>query len=92
LNVPAQHLLCEAAPARLVGCRSPVVERNLILLDVSLNGMVRPRSCPPVANLARGSKDNEHAMSQNLNSAVAVIGIDIGKKRTCGAREIAEDR
>src|SRR6516225_3593215 len=34
---------------------------------------------PPVTNLARGSKDKEHAMSQNLNSAVAVIGIDIGK-------------
>src|SRR5947199_5234433 len=34
---------------------------------------------PPATNLARGSKDKEHAMSQNLNSAVAVIGIDIGK-------------
>jgi transposase len=29
--------------------------------------------------LARGAKDKEHAMSQNLNNAVAVIGIDIGK-------------
>ena len=46
---------------------------------MSANGMVRPCSCPPVTNLARGSKDKEHAMSQNLNSAVAVIGIDIGK-------------
>src|SRR5947199_8606061 len=34
---------------------------------------------PPATNLARGSKDKEHAMSQNLNSAVAVVGIDIGK-------------
>src|ERR1700758_2209374 len=34
---------------------------------------------PPGTNLARGSKDKEHAMSQNLNNAVAVIGIDIGK-------------
>src|SRR5579872_3631804 len=34
---------------------------------------------PPATNLARGSKDKEHAMSKNLNSAVAVIGIDIGK-------------
>src|SRR6201993_1627550 len=34
---------------------------------------------PPATNLARGFKDKEHAMSQNLNSAVAVIGIDIGK-------------
>jgi transposase len=29
--------------------------------------------------LARGANDKEYAMSQNLNSAVAVIGIDIGK-------------
>jgi transposase len=29
--------------------------------------------------LARGAKDKEHAMSQKLNSAIAVIGIDIGK-------------
>src|SRR5499426_3113526 len=29
--------------------------------------------------LAGGTKDREHAMSQELNSAVAVIGIDIGK-------------
>jgi hypothetical protein len=31
------------------------------------------------SKLARGAKDKEHAMSQNLGSAVAVIGIDIGK-------------
>jgi transposase len=29
--------------------------------------------------LARGAKDKEHAMSQNLDGAIAVIGIDIGK-------------
>jgi septum site-determining protein MinC len=29
--------------------------------------------------LARGAKDEEHAMSQNPSNAVAVIGIDIGK-------------
>src|SRR5262249_54402665 len=34
---------------------------------------------PPVTNLARGSEHKEHVMSQNLNNAVAVIGIDIGK-------------
>jgi hypothetical protein len=34
---------------------------------------------PPGTNLARGSKDKEHAMSQNLNNTVSVIGIDIGK-------------
>jgi hypothetical protein len=29
--------------------------------------------------LARGTKDKEHAMSQKLNTAIAVAGIDIGK-------------
>jgi len=31
------------------------------------------------AKLARGTKDKEHTMSQILNTAIAVIGIDIGK-------------
>ena len=31
------------------------------------------------AKLARGAKDKEHAMSQTRNTAMAVIGIDIGK-------------
>ena len=31
------------------------------------------------AKLARGAKDKEHAMSEKLNTAIAVIGIDIGK-------------
>jgi hypothetical protein len=31
------------------------------------------------AKLARGTKDNERAMSQTPNTAIAVIGIDIGK-------------
>src|SRR4029453_18848892 len=31
------------------------------------------------AKLAGGSKVKEHAMSHKLNSAIAVIGIDIGK-------------
>jgi transposase len=31
------------------------------------------------AKLARGAKDKEHAMSQNSNTAIAVVGIDIGK-------------
>jgi transposase len=31
------------------------------------------------ANLAGGAKDKEHAMSQKLNTAIAVIGVDIGK-------------
>jgi hypothetical protein len=31
------------------------------------------------AKLARGTKDKERAMSQTSNTAIAVIGIDIGK-------------
>jgi hypothetical protein len=31
------------------------------------------------AKLARGAKDKEHAMSQTPNTAIAVIGVDIGK-------------
>jgi hypothetical protein len=31
------------------------------------------------SKLARGAKDEEHAMSQNLSGAIAVVGIDIGK-------------
>jgi transposase len=29
--------------------------------------------------LGRGAKDKEHAMSQTLNTTIAVVGIDIGK-------------
>jgi hypothetical protein len=52
---------------------------DYILHSTSANGMVRPCSCPASDKLARGAKDKEHAMSENLNSAIAVIGIDIGK-------------
>jgi transposase len=31
------------------------------------------------SKLARGAEDKEHAMYQNLNCAVAVIGLDIRK-------------
>jgi transposase len=42
--------------------------------------MVRPCSCPArQAKLATGTKDKERAMSQTSNTAIAVIGIDIGK-------------
>src|SRR5262245_52931764 len=47
---------------------------------MSLNGMVRPCSCPGSKRpLARGIKDEEHAMYQKLDTTIAVIGIDIGK-------------
>ena len=38
--------------------------------------MLRPRQ---QGKLARGAKDEERAMSSKVNSAAAVIGIDIGK-------------
>jgi hypothetical protein len=31
------------------------------------------------SKLARGAKDKEHAMSQALKTAMAVVGVDIGK-------------
>ena len=31
------------------------------------------------SKLARGAKDEEHAMSLKLNFGIAVIGVDIGK-------------
>jgi transposase len=31
------------------------------------------------AKLARGGKDKEHAMSEKINTGIAVVGIDIGK-------------
>src|SRR6187399_1971355 len=47
---------------------------------MSVNGMVRPCSCPASKrSWQRGAKDKERAMSQKLNAAIAVIGIDIGK-------------
>jgi transposase len=36
-------------------------------------------SAPPASEAGNGAKDEEHAMSYKLNSAIAVIGIDIGK-------------
>src|SRR3979411_31645 len=42
--------------------------------------MARPCSCPAsVLSWQGGANDKEHAMSQKLNAAIAVIGIDIGK-------------
>jgi len=38
--------------------------------------VLRPRQ---QGKLARGAKDEEHAMAHKLNSGIAVIGIDIGK-------------
>ncbi|SFQ26309.1 hypothetical protein SAMN05216330_1228 [Bradyrhizobium sp. Ghvi] len=41
----------------------------------SANGMIRPCSGPPVREAGKGAQ----VMSQNLNKAIAVIGVDIGK-------------
>src|SRR5216683_691678 len=47
---------------------------------MTANGMVRPCSCPASKrSWQRGAKDKEHAMSQTPNTAIAVMGIDIGK-------------
>jgi hypothetical protein len=43
------------------------------------------------AKLARGAKDKEHAMSQIPNTAIAVIGIDIGKNFLESRRKAIED-
>ena len=34
---------------------------------------------PPAIEAGKGTKDKEHAMSQTPNTAIAAIGIDIGK-------------
>jgi transposase len=48
--------------------------------SMSANGMVRPCSGPASMRSWRGgAQDKEHTMSQKLNAAIAVIGIDIGK-------------
>jgi len=53
---------------------------HLIISVFSANGIVRPCSSSTSNRmLGRGAKDKEHAMSQKLESAIAVIGIDIGK-------------
>src|SRR6476620_2106334 len=47
---------------------------------MSVHGMVRPCSRPSSKQSWQGaSKTKEHAMSEKLNSKIAVIGIDIGK-------------
>jgi hypothetical protein len=46
---------------------------------MTANGMGRPCSGPrQQGKLARGVKDEEHAMSHKLNAGIAVIGIDTG--------------
>jgi transposase len=53
--------------------------------DVGTAADVRQWNGPAVllpgqrSELARGAKDEEHAMSQTLKTAIAVVGIDIGK-------------
>src|SRR6516225_6250229 len=45
-------------------------------IEWGVPAVLRPRQ---QGKLARGAKDEEHAMPHKLNSAIAVIGIDIGK-------------
>ncbi len=59
-------------------CRPQYPRKNEAAL--TLNGMVRPCSCPACKlHWPRGAKDKEHAMYQKLKTAIAVVGIDIGK-------------
>src|SRR6266702_6452310 len=61
-------------------CRSTLIDDYLLRPRMSVNGMARPCSRPTSNRmLGRGAKDKEHAMSQKLESTIAVIGIDIGK-------------
>jgi transposase len=47
---------------------------------MTANGIVRPCSCPASKlSWQRGTKDKERLMPQTPNTAIAVIGIDIGK-------------
>ena len=47
---------------------------------MSANGMVRPCSCPTGDKSWQGApRDKEHAMSETARTAIAVVGIDIGK-------------
>ena len=63
----------------MAGSMVPVVDESL-LGSTSGNGMVRPCSCPASkGSWQGGAKDKEHAMCQTPNTAIAVIGIDIGK-------------
>src|SRR5947208_12759439 len=67
------------APYRILFKQGPP-RHGLSAVGMSANGMVRPCSRPPSKQSWRGgSEDKEHAMSEKLNSEIAVIGIDIGK-------------
>src|SRR5271170_935489 len=48
--------------------------------SMSVNGMVRPCSCPASKRCWQGApKTRSTPMSQNSNTSIAVVGIDIGK-------------
>src|SRR5216683_6653120 len=67
--------LCELAMSTILA-----IGRIMRGTSKSDNGMVRPCSCPASKrSWQRGAKDKEHAMSQTPNTAIAVMGIDIGK-------------
>jgi hypothetical protein len=47
--------------------------------ECPLMGWSGRASAPPAIEAGKGRQDEEHAMSQTLNAAIAVVGIDIGK-------------
>src|SRR5262245_58774745 len=63
----------------LIGAESQLRCCNIRHWPMSANGMVRPCSSPRQCLKLARSTEKEHAMSQKSSSAIAVVGIDIGK-------------
>jgi hypothetical protein len=53
--------------------------KNFSGTSTSGNGRVRPCSRPPAIEAGKGRQNKEHVMSQTLNAAIAVVGVNIGK-------------
>src|ERR1700730_4234813 len=71
---------CSCLSSTLGRCQRAGRAKYLLGVSMSANGMVRPCSCPASQRSWQvGAQDKQHAMSQTPNTAIAVIGIDIGK-------------
>jgi hypothetical protein len=66
-------------PLDEIGPLSSQKRNNWLPSAMSVNGMVRPCSCPARDCWQGGMEDKEHVMSHTAQSAITVIGIDIGK-------------
>src|SRR5260370_291203 len=67
--------------ALFAGCRTGngTIRAQLPTSRCPLMGWSGRAPAPPASEAGKGAKDKEHAMSQTPNTAIAVIGIDIGK-------------